>query len=393
MGKKEKEIMIKEKNGITLIALVVTIIILIVLATIAINFTFGSNGLINRAESARDMYTNDTVYTEDSILNVESYIDDIITPSQTATTVSEAKRNGLRYKETTLITDDDNIEMYVPGGFKIASDSATKINKGVVITDGTNEFVWIPVSDNDLKDMYNTTDPDSATDIILSQSSLEEETTTTKIYSKLRVRGADSYTEGIPGASGVIIREPDILIDTTYGDASETDINLLKSELGYEGDSVTVLKNFAQDMVEEYRNVYESIKKYDGFYIGRYELTGTAEAPTCQKNQAVLTAATSGANSWYGLKDACNKVINGADKKAKSHMIYGNQWDEVMDWLIDTQAKNEYEVNENSSSWGNYTNSSETNGGLKKSGYSSTWCANNIYDLARQLLGMDTRSI
>ena len=40
-------------------------------------------------------------------------------------------------------------------------------------------------------------------------------------------------------------------------------------------------------------------------------------------------------------------------------MIYGNQWDEVMDWLIDTGAKNDSEVNENSRSWGNYSDSLE----------------------------------
>ncbi len=46
---------IKEK-GITLIALVVTIIILIILATVSINMVVGENGLIKKAQQARDAY-------------------------------------------------------------------------------------------------------------------------------------------------------------------------------------------------------------------------------------------------------------------------------------------------------------------------------------------------
>ena len=67
-----------KEQGITLVALVITIIILIILATVAINFAFGNNGLIQRAEDARDYYVNDTSYTDESITNVESYLNDII---------------------------------------------------------------------------------------------------------------------------------------------------------------------------------------------------------------------------------------------------------------------------------------------------------------------------
>ena len=397
---------LREKRGITLVALVITVIIIIILATVAISFAFGDNGLINRAEDARDMYANDTAYTEGSIANVESYINGILdgtgvgggggeTPVEKSE-VEIAKDSGEKFKDTTPIKDDSGDTLYVPGDFGIASDSATDIDDGVVITDGTNEFVWIPVSDADLADMYSTTDPDSAVDTALAKSSIGEATTNTKLYSKLRVSELDQsyYTAGAPGVTtnSAIVREPDILVDTGSGDAS-TDanegINLIKSELGYEGDNATVLKNFAQGMVDEYRAIFDSIKQYDGFYIGRYELTGTANEPTVQRYQPVLTAETSGANTWYGLKDACSKVVN--SKYAKSHMIYGNQWDEVMDWLVDTGDKESDEVNVNSSSWGNYSNSSgaaavEGYGEPQESGYSDEWSANNIYDLAGNYL-------
>lgn len=72
--------MLKNQRGITLVALVITIIILIILATVAISFAFGSNGLINRAEDAGEYYANDTAYTKGSITNVEHYINDILKP-------------------------------------------------------------------------------------------------------------------------------------------------------------------------------------------------------------------------------------------------------------------------------------------------------------------------
>lgn len=49
--------MLKSQNGITLVALVVTIIILVILATISISLAINT-GLIGRAEKARDLYTN-----------------------------------------------------------------------------------------------------------------------------------------------------------------------------------------------------------------------------------------------------------------------------------------------------------------------------------------------
>ena len=85
-GEKQK---LKQSRGITLIALVITIVILIILATIAIQFTFGENGLIGRTEDARKYYTNDTQYTGESLTNVESYINGILGEN-----VDDSENNG-----------------------------------------------------------------------------------------------------------------------------------------------------------------------------------------------------------------------------------------------------------------------------------------------------------
>ena len=49
-----------EKRGITLIALVVTIIVLLILAGISISMLTGQNGVLNRAKGAKEEYSNST---------------------------------------------------------------------------------------------------------------------------------------------------------------------------------------------------------------------------------------------------------------------------------------------------------------------------------------------
>ena len=63
---------------------------------------------------------------------------------------------------------------------------------------------------------------------------------------------------------------------------------------------------------------------------------------------------------------------------AKTTMIYGNQWDEVCNWLSGAG----YNI-EDSTSWGNYNDNTEQGAGEKRTaGYKETWKANNIYDFA-----------
>ena len=66
-------------------------------------------------------------------------------------------KDGPIVSATTTIKDSTGKPVKVPGGFKIASDSADNVNDGVVIEDGRgNQFVWIPVTDGS-KYVRNTT--------------------------------------------------------------------------------------------------------------------------------------------------------------------------------------------------------------------------------------------
>lgn len=113
----------------------------------------------------------------------------------------------------------------------------------------------------------------------------------------------------------------------------------------------------------------DSVIKYKGFYIARYELTGTVENPTSKRGKVLSS------KNWYVIKNACNNIIN--NQYAKSIMIYGCQWDEVMEWIIRSGGKTNAEVNSNSTSWGYYSSS-----GKIETGSNQTCIVNNIYDLA-----------
>ena len=72
--KKTKELK-RRTRGITLIALVVTIVILLILAGVSINLVLGPNGLISRAQDAA-MKTEEAAKEEQTeIDNIDDYIE------------------------------------------------------------------------------------------------------------------------------------------------------------------------------------------------------------------------------------------------------------------------------------------------------------------------------
>ena len=73
MKSKIKEIL-KRQKGITLVALVITIVILIILATVSINAIFGENGLVTKAQEAKEMQEVASILEEMELAKAEAYI-------------------------------------------------------------------------------------------------------------------------------------------------------------------------------------------------------------------------------------------------------------------------------------------------------------------------------
>lgn len=70
--------MFKNQNGITLISLVITIIILLILAGVSLNLVLGENGLIRRSQEAKEAYTQSQSEEAEQLNEVESWMDQYI---------------------------------------------------------------------------------------------------------------------------------------------------------------------------------------------------------------------------------------------------------------------------------------------------------------------------
>ena len=136
----------------------------------------------------------------------------------------------------------------------------------------------------------------------------------------------------------------------------------------------------------------ESVNKYGGYYIGRYEAGDgtTTSARTSSTSDTNTLVSKKGAYVYnYISSDSAKSLSNGmysTNGAVTSQLITGAGWDRVLNWIIETGEKTEKEVLINSTSWGNYSNSTgnaEINSGsLNTTGRSEYWKANNIYDLA-----------
>lgn len=138
-NKKEFKNILKNKNGITLIALVITIIVMLILVGVTINMVV-HGGLFQYAGNA----TKETELAKQKELelsNIESgkdydYLIDKYTKDETGGDVLTANQE---------YTDTNGAKAVIPKGFKLTS--AKTVASGLVIEDKAgNQFVWIPVT-------------------------------------------------------------------------------------------------------------------------------------------------------------------------------------------------------------------------------------------------------
>ena len=119
----------EEEKGITLIALVITIIVLLILAGVSIAMLTGENGILTQTQRAKVETEN---AEEDELRKL---------------TALEAATN----LENTIYTDENNQTATIPAGFAVSKVEGENIIKdGLVIIDKNgNEFVWVPVENFD----------------------------------------------------------------------------------------------------------------------------------------------------------------------------------------------------------------------------------------------------
>ena len=291
-AKKQK---LKESKGITLIALVITIIVLLILAGVTIATLTGDNGILTKAQDAKtqteqakedenlkiaiagsygtdgklnlkdlkDNLTNQKISYTDSdefplevtVNGEEKKIDANGNVTVKLESVADSKTKGTVFDDVTTLEDTYGNQVKIPKGFKIADDSATDVTGGIVIEDATytntigSQFVWIPVGTGE-KNAIKKANKETV-DIALGRYEFTKNndgTIKTSEYS-------ESYTE-----------------DTTANHNSD-------------------YKNAIAKDIEEFKT---SVKNNHGYYIGRYE------AGVVDYNSSVSTSNSNNETNWTG---------------------------------------------------------------------------------------------
>ena len=295
----------------------------------------------------------------------------------------------LEENEYMHIEEDINGEKVpVPNGYVGSkADGENGIYTGYVIYEGEeevtntnveeaqktrNQYVWVPVPD--VSKIYGTDKNGKKFGKMYSLT-----TNTGDDIDEITGAKPEGWSEnnGILNVSNYYL-EPAIIYQQDTNSKIKT-LNLdIKSE-----------HEFLMQIEKEFNQMIESVEKYGGFYVGRYE-TGNLS-----KENAVIRKGNTdiGKQTWYAMYRKC-KNLNNKNTNVETGMIWGNQWDRTLMWLIESGNKSKEEICKDSTSWGNYSNAEftyiDSNGNITTkyraivlpTGSSEYTKANNIYDLA-----------
>ena len=124
----------------------------------------------------------------------------------------------------------------------------------------------------------------------------------------------------------------------------------------------------------EFNNMIESVKKYGGFYIGRYETGNLSQ----EKASIIKNNSDIGNQTWYTMyKKAKGIAVN---NNVTSSMIWGSQWDATMRWMYNSGNEEKKKYTYDSRGKGNYSSDSPI-----ATGSIETYAVNNIYDMAENV--------
>ena len=141
----KKKIKNKQEKGITLIALVVTIVVLLILAGVSISLVLNNNGVISKAKDAKNQYAEAQTNDEKQLNEVSDWIDTKVGDTTGGSDYDPASEgvpipDGFVYvggtKDSGLVISDSDDDKEKYKGQPI-------VGKDLI----GNQFVWIPVDD------------------------------------------------------------------------------------------------------------------------------------------------------------------------------------------------------------------------------------------------------
>ena len=313
----DKKIMktkIKQEKGITLIALVVTIVVLLILAGVSVNAIFSENGIIKRAKDAQNKMDQAAENDQKGINELSNWLDSKINgnsggnttggnttggDANPSTTPKISTLVGKVVDKNTKAEDAYGNKITIPKGFKVLANGTAKesasytysgdnipaVQDGIVIENGTdgNQFVWVPVGTIKNKDGSTNT-------ITLGRYSNFAKQNGTYVPAQ----NANNCTQ-------------------------EVTINTYFKELSTFREGNTATDSTAQNATA--RNLAEFIStslSNGGYYIARFEASGTASKITSKYNQTVLGNITQPnaakvAREMYGEVKENNELVYASD--------------------------------------------------------------------------------
>ncbi len=319
----------KQNGGITLIALVVTIVVLLILAGITITMVLGEDGILSQAKQAAEKTKEAEEQQEKDLQDLVGMINDAVNgkdPENLQDAVSSGKvfSNTTGYDSAGKKIDENSEEkavpvITIPAGFKIIEGDLNSIDNGVVISDEAgNEFVWVPCTAEQYKK---------------------------HTYAELKSEETD---EG-----------------KNLEDGNNHD----------EGWNTYTYRKY-NDWVEENETANKaSIGKYGGFYIARYEAgipsnmtdvyltsqTGDYTYEEKKNTSNYVPVSKKGVQAWNYInqthaKGAAEKMYSG-NRYVISQLIDGTAWDRTVEWIV--ASKKYADIEKDSTEHGNYANTSK----------------------------------
>ena len=311
--------MAKERRGVTLIALVITIIVLLILAGVTIAMLTGDNGIISKAMQAKNKTEEARKTEEAGLKKIENYI------------------NGKSAEAGVVIQDLKSIK----------SDGTEGEVIGEKVSDGAGGVVPIPSG-------FYYVGGTAKSGTVISDN----------LADKDKYKGQEVVGTNLSGNQFVFIPVNGVSLkyeqDHTYDGKHEY---VYTTELsGYTSQS-----DWSDDSGES-----TSVKNYGGFFIGRYEAgypdTITEGTIVDYKNSVSenVPVSKAGVASWNLVnqtvaKAATESMYNAANSKVKSKLVDSYAWDTTCKWLkICGIVKEESTGKMDSTNYENYNNSKFT---------------------------------
>ena len=380
-------------KGITLIALIITIIVMLILVAVSVNILIKSN-LIGTAEKTVNKYKTASEEENSGVIEINgkkyNSIEDYINNKPLSTIKINME---VTHEDTAVTADGTNIKSIehgapIPVGYSYVTGEK---NTGVVIQDDTsNQFVWVPVLQNQkikieieakeeiteikIEDPLGTliTKNSENNDITVSgktNTSIINPTTNGEYTVTVKTASDEAsktlYVKSLYAQDITSMRDMYLaIIKKQAKEQNITEDEAAKAFTNGQCNTVEELVTTKKQMMQQYTDSdiathEDSVNKYGGFYIARYE-AGSENKRTSSSGtgDVVLSQANKYPYNYIKQTDSITKAatMNNGKTNVKASLINSAVWDRTLNWLEETKAVTRAELFD-STSWGNYHNS------------------------------------